>query len=205
MMTAPVAVFELSFPCPDRPLSENESRRLNHWQRSARLDPWKMAVRVALAQVSQGKPLPIAGVPCNVQMDLPFARNARRDPSNYVGTVTKAAVDVLVFSGHVWPDDSPEWVTVLEPNLIIGTTAVLRLIPRDLVSLSRAVLRRIDAGNDAKCAGCDDRLKFRAKVPAAERLQVIANVYDGATWLRVDHYHPACYMTAAEPCGPVAV
>ena len=32
--------------------------------------------------------------------------------------------------------------------------------------------------------------------------QVICNVYEGAKWQRVEHYHVACYDDAEQPYGP---
>ena len=57
--------------------------------------------------------------PARVQVILTFREKRRRDPHNYVGTVVKALVDGLVRVG-VWPDDTPEWVTVAEPVIRVG-------------------------------------------------------------------------------------
>ncbi len=66
---------------------------------------------------------------------------------------------------------------------------------------SRAVLRRVEAGNSALCTGCGEPVKFSAK---AQRQQVICNVYVGDRWDRVEHYHDACYEAAGEPYGTAA-
>ena len=59
----------------------------------------------------------------------------------------------------------------------------------------------IEAGNSAMCAHCREQIKFQSKV----RLQqVICNVYEDGKWLRVEHYHEACYTEAGEPYGPAA-
>lgn len=63
---------------------------------------------------------------------------------------------------------------------------------------SRAVLRRIEAGNWVYCAHCDTLLKFRAR---ESHEQIICNVYDNGVWQRVEHYHPDCYKQAGEPYG----
>ncbi|MGH9189783.1 MAG: hypothetical protein ACRD0Q_07095 [Acidimicrobiales bacterium] len=65
---------------------------------------------------------------------------------------------------------------------------------------SRAVTRLVEAGNSAMCAECGLPVKFRAR---ARLTQVIANVYVGGVWDRVEHYHSPCYETAGEPYGPV--
>ena len=63
---------------------------------------------------------------------------------------------------------------------------------------SRAVVRRVEAGSSAMCAGCGEQVKFTAK---AQRQQVIANVYENGRWNRVEHYHFECYAEAGEPYG----
>lgn len=65
--------------------------------------------------------------------------------------------------------------------------------------VSRAVLRRVEAGNTALCAHCSQPVKFTAK---AQRQQVIANVYVKQRWDRVEHYHDECYAEAGSPYGP---
>ena len=63
---------------------------------------------------------------------------------------------------------------------------------------SRAVLRRIEAGSAVSCVGCDDHIKFSAKDRGN---QVICNVYRKGVWVRVEHFHEACYDAAHEPYG----
>jgi hypothetical protein len=63
---------------------------------------------------------------------------------------------------------------------------------------SRAVLRSVEPGNSAVCTVCGRAVKFSARV---QNHQVIANVYDGTTWLRVEHYHADCYDEAGQPYG----
>lgn len=120
----------LEFPVPNVPLSENQSRRM-HWAARAReLEPWKNAVAWAWMVLPVATREHWTGKPCEVLVELPFARGGRRDPHNYIGTNVKALVDALVtktekvgaleiviFEG-IWPDDTPEWVTVIEPKLV---------------------------------------------------------------------------------------
>lgn len=68
----------------------------------------------------------------NVQVTIPFPTNRRRDPSNYVGTVVKAIVDGLVIAGF-WPDDNPDWVTIIEPILVVGNEVIVSVTPRTVV------------------------------------------------------------------------
>jgi hypothetical protein len=72
---------------------------------------------------------------------------------------------------------------------------------------TRAVSRRIDPGSTAICAHCGEKVKFASRTPTPHRVQVIANVYCGDRWDRVEHFHagppPAdCYASAGEPHGP---
>ena len=66
---------------------------------------------------------------------------------------------------------------------------------------SRAVERTVEAGNAAACAACGDPIKFVAK---ERHRQVIANVYVGGVWNRVEHFHQTCYVKAGEPYGTAA-
>jgi hypothetical protein len=66
---------------------------------------------------------------------------------------------------------------------------------------SRAVLRTIEAGNDAYCACCGERVKFQAR---KKLQQVICNVYVRGHWDRVEHYHAECYSLAGRPYGEAA-
>ena len=63
---------------------------------------------------------------------------------------------------------------------------------------SRAVLRRVEAGNLALCSHCGEQVKFAAK---QNRQQVIANVYVDSRWDRVEHFHEECYDLAHAPYG----
>ena len=48
------------------------------------------------------------------------------------------------------------------------------------------------------CAHCGAQVKFVAR---AQLRQVIANVYQDGTWLRVEHFHAPCYDKAGQPYG----
>jgi hypothetical protein len=66
---------------------------------------------------------------------------------------------------------------------------------------SRAVLRLIEPGCSVDCQHCGERVKFQARL----RLQqVICNVYDKNVWVRVEHFHAACYELADSPYGTPA-
>ncbi|CAN5806449.1 hypothetical protein BH24ACT3_BH24ACT3_16280 [soil metagenome] len=64
---------------------------------------------------------------------------------------------------------------------------------------SRAARRRIEAGSSVDCKACGETVRFRAKIRLE---QVICNVYEDGRWVRVEHYHDACYAAAGEPHGP---
>ena len=51
------------------------------------------------------------------------------------------------------------------------------------------------------CASCGMPVKFSAKVRC---WQVIANIYVGSVWDRVEHYHAECYEGAGRPYGSAA-
>ncbi len=63
---------------------------------------------------------------------------------------------------------------------------------------SRAVERLVEPGNSAMCAHCAAPVKFVAR---SQHRQVIANVYVGNTWDRVEHYHYDCYLEAGQIYG----
>jgi hypothetical protein len=127
----------LSFPAPTVPMSINKARG-RHWAANRKLtEPWRdmaqVAMRQGLARWWAGR----EGGPCSIQVELPFRTAAHRDAHNYVGTNVKAVVDGLVKGGLV-PDDTPEWVTVVDPALVIQRdkseplTARVIITPRSL-------------------------------------------------------------------------
>jgi hypothetical protein len=64
---------------------------------------------------------------------------------------------------------------------------------------TRAVIRLVEPGSDALCSHCNRQVKFAAKVHPR---QVIANVYEGPVWKRIEHFHEECYIEAGAPFGP---
>ena len=138
--------WEFSFEAPEPPVSTNVRR---HWAKSAastRL--WREAAASAAILEFGRQTLP----PCWVQVTLPFTRAGRRDPHNYISTCVKPVVDGLgpelvrrTKAGAIsyspgaglWPDDTPEWVTVLEPvcvknpdGLVVVTLTDRSILPR---------------------------------------------------------------------------
>jgi hypothetical protein len=74
-------------------------------------------------------------------------------------------------------------------------------VTANVVKLSRAVDRLVEAGNSATCASCGEAIKFSAKIRLR---QVICNVYEDGVWKRVEHFHATCYETFGTPYGPAA-
>lgn len=125
--------WDLTFQEPTHPLSVNAS---GSWQKRRRLlTPWKDAAWAA----AHAKRVQATGAfqaePITVQVVIPFRRNARRDPHNYTGTVVKAVVDGIV-RARIVPDDTAQWVTVLDPEFSIqpdrgsALAATVRIRPR---------------------------------------------------------------------------
>lgn len=129
--------MDLTFTAPTRPLSVNKGNQ-THWAARRRLlDPWKDAAWATChnALVRGLWPFPTNSRAITVQAVLPFTTRQRRDAHNYTGTNVKAVVDGLVCAGIV-PDDTPEWVTVLDPELAIipkgePQTVTIRIRPRE--------------------------------------------------------------------------
>lgn len=124
--------MDLTFTAPTRPMSINEG---GHWaKRRKRLEPWKDAAWVTAHNARVAR-LIDTGTPIAVQVVLPFRSRQRRDAHNYTGTVVKAVVDGLV-RAQIVPDDTPEWVTVLDSEFSIQPdkgeplTATVRIRPR---------------------------------------------------------------------------
>lgn len=115
---------------PTPPLSINQERTMHWAARNRRLDPWKITT-FWLAKEAK-LPAAIAGAPTTVTVALPVVGDYRRDPANYYPTV-KAVVDGLVLAG-VWPDDTPEYVTVNEPILWHEAHAEVRLELREIAA-----------------------------------------------------------------------
>lgn len=133
------AAVELRFAPPTDPWSANARM---HWTKERKLaKAWRAAAcRAAQHQLGAGVQLP----PSLVEVHIPFRRNARRDPHNYTSTVVKRIVDGLgpatttrrkgSVSHHpgagLWPDDTAEFVRVLDPVLYVGDEVVVRITPR---------------------------------------------------------------------------
>lgn len=122
----------LSFPLPGAPWSLN-AERTKHWSwRSRQVRAWRTAALAAATVAGVGQQ-----PRCRVHVALPFERAGRRDPSNYLPPV-KAIIDGLVDAG-LWVDDTPEFVVVEEPTLVVGGQRVVVTVE----PLERSASRRI--------------------------------------------------------------
>lgn len=107
----------LEFVQPVPPISINALRG-KHWTATkAATHPWNEATWAHLRNHLIRTRAP-QGYPVEVQVELRFRTASRRDPHNYTSTVVKAIVDGIVKAGLV-PDDTAEWVTVLDPILSV--------------------------------------------------------------------------------------
>lgn len=119
-----VDTLVLTFDAPGVPLSINKANSLHWAARRRHLLPWRIAV--AEAYRSAGSPeMPRS----SVHVAFPFPQKARRDPHNYVAPMVKALIDELVAEG-CWPDDTPQYVSVIEPTLVApATECVITITP----------------------------------------------------------------------------
>lgn len=113
----------LEFPAPARTPSINQVNG-EHWARYYEdKKAWQGVAKLSLRlDASIGLPLS----PSKVTVTIPFKQNRRRDPHNYVGTVVKWIIDGLVYA-CAWPDDTPEWVTVIEPVLVKDSELMVKV------------------------------------------------------------------------------
>jgi hypothetical protein len=117
----------ISFQAPAKAWSTNASGQMHWRKRWVLVQAWRDAATLAATQTLLGqRPGFKAPTPAVISIDIPFARNARRDPHNYVGTVCKSIVDGLVRAG-LWIDDGPDYVSVNEPRLVIDKDLWVRV------------------------------------------------------------------------------
>jgi hypothetical protein len=108
-----------SFEPPDKVFSINEKP---HWSIAASMkSSWRSAGAVygRKARIDAKLPRPSFTDGVRVQVFLPFRTERRRDAHNYTGTVVKALIDGMRDAG-LFPDDTPEYVTVMDPILDVG-------------------------------------------------------------------------------------
>lgn len=99
-----------------------------HWaSRKRRLDPWRLCVRASYNSAKPSELVVVKNQPVTIEVSLSFPRAGRRDAHNYTGTVVKTIVDELVRCGLV-PDDTPEWVTVKDPRILVDKSEEVRIV-----------------------------------------------------------------------------
>ncbi len=75
------------------------------------------------------------------------------------------------------------------------------------VLATRTAIKIIEAGRDedvlcpADKWGCGNPVRFTVRVPLGLRKEVIVNIYHRGKWVRVEHFHLACYIRAFMPYG----
>lgn len=135
-------MIEISFPLPARPWSVNE--RI-HWARRADLTRIWRGTTTMHTRAWHARNRSVwnrhKDRPALVCVEIPFPDRRRRDPHNYAGTVVKAIVDGLVDAG-LWPDDTPDWVTVADPTFTVdrsygGGSVRVRIWPNGETPLGR--------------------------------------------------------------------
>ena len=122
-------MLTLVLPDCGRPLSMNERV---HWAaRKRRLAPYRLAVLDELDKFKVGNFLApsVKNKPSVVRTIIGVRDSRKRDPHNYMW-VTKTIVDALVEWG-LWPDDDPEWLTVLAPELHVSSDTIVEIWERD--------------------------------------------------------------------------
>lgn len=122
-------MLTITYPRPSPAISTNQANAMHWGTRRHHLTPWQHATTWHAIQARRQQPAAwrsCSNRRCEVQITIPFPQSRRRDPHNYVGTICKTIVDALVTTG-LWPDDTPEYVTVPEPRLVIGTHCLITI------------------------------------------------------------------------------
>lgn len=109
--------WTITLPQPAPLMSMND--RLHWTEQRKRARAWRTASMVHAMDQLAGRSLPAS----TVAVALPVRDRRARDPHNYFATV-KPIVDGLV-DADIWPDDTPEYVTTIEPTLVPGATHVV--------------------------------------------------------------------------------
>ena len=88
-----------------------------HWRQRAKVTKqWRTAAY--WAAITLGPPAERVHDHRFVQMMIPVPDRRRRDPSNLF-PLLKAAIDGIQADAGYWPDDTPEFVTTVEPYLYV--------------------------------------------------------------------------------------
>jgi hypothetical protein len=119
--------IEITFKAPTRPLSTNESNRLHWAARHKRLKPWATWASIGYRAVPHEERKKLQGHKLTIYTTIPFPRKARRDPHNYIGTNVKTIIDALISEG-IAPDDTAEYIEVIEPRLSIDKTNEVQIM-----------------------------------------------------------------------------
>lgn len=119
----------LRFPVPDEPVGVNKSPRSRGgaigWGKKRQ--KWRDTAYAYALDHPAAPSWPMGE--SYVQVTIPFAMQRARDPHNFTGSVVKWIIDGMVRAG-VWLDDGPDYVTVLDPILVVGNEVVVCVSPR---------------------------------------------------------------------------
>lgn len=121
-MTVSVVLRTLSFPAPAKLLSLNDRM---HWAPKGKLTKtWREATYWHCVDLYAHTRFVVIQKlePAIIDIALPVRTAHKRDPHNFMPTV-KAIVDGLVDAGW-WPDDNSDWISVMEPVLVVGGSLV---------------------------------------------------------------------------------
>lgn len=90
-----------------------------HGAKAAALShPWRDHTLVTALAAKRELHLTVPLAPSVVRVTFPVPNRIRRDAHNYTGTMVKACLDGAVRAG-LWGDDTPEWITVVDPRLVL--------------------------------------------------------------------------------------
>ena len=110
-------VWTITVPAPGPYMSMNDR---DHWRtKAAKVKAWRVrSSHVAAHTVTTTAPGYLCRLPpCTITCAIDVPDKRRRDPHNYYPTI-KACVDGMVDAG-LWLDDTPEFVTTVEPTFVV--------------------------------------------------------------------------------------
>lgn len=109
----PAGAITITFPQPAALLNMNDRE---HWRpRSAKVRNWRATTWAWALKAHRATGTVGHFAPSFVMLTIDVPDKRRRDAANLT-PCTKACVDGLV-DAELWPDDTPDWVTTLEPRL----------------------------------------------------------------------------------------
>ena len=110
-------VWTITVPAPGPYMSMNDSEHFR--AKARRTKAWRTAAKNAAGRdVTTTTPGRLRYLPpCIITCTFSVPDRRRRDPANMAATV-KPCVDGMVDAG-LWPDDTPEYITTVEPTFVV--------------------------------------------------------------------------------------